>query len=270
MQGSNEVTRSTVDEVSAVSDLLSGKPAKAEPEAAPLHDERNDEDLAFKQDDDTGSPDEPDTDKSGSPDEPDTDKADYRLKLKVSLTKDGEPETLTVGQLKDYYTKARPSELERIERETKQMRDLSELRQIAETLQVLPRERIEQYQQVKQERERRESESLLAIHPEWREPDNFKAARAEIESAIREYELPLDVNPMDSHKWLKYIHDNAVLRRQMKETKAKLQTKNPNDPKGRPRSNLSKAQNLEQMADRAKRSGNLRDQTAAVAALLNN
>jgi len=264
MQDSTAQTFSTPDQVAAVTALLMGesKPKAAGP--APVHDDHQEEDLTH-----AGAEADADANAGAAPKteapEDAAPKIDYKMKVPIENM-----EPVTLAELKDYYKANRPNELEIQDRENKTMRDLASLREMATALQALPPETIQQFHQDKVQRDAREQAALLEVMPTWKDPEVFKAATAGLEDMVKRYRLPLNVNPMDSHAWIKQLHDHATLRAKYAAAVALAgKPKTPRDPSGRPRSHVSTQQQTQALADRAKKSGNVSDKTAAITALLN-
>jgi len=280
MQDSNAQTHTTsmspADQVAAVASLLSGKPA-----AETHHAEEKQEDLRLEGRDDEPPPEQPYDDTEydeGSPDAPPEkkDSAKYDAKMEVTLAgtdENGEKVTVKLGELKDFYQKYKPQqrdELQIIERENKTMRDLGQLREMAVKLGVLPEAEVQAYHQEKQHQRNNERLALLDALPALRDPEKFKAADAAMTRLARDYALPPDVDPTASHQWLKLVHDYAMLRERMRAAQANVKPARPREPNGKPRSHASSRSNIEQLTATAQRTKNIRDQTAAVTALLLN
>ena len=267
---------SPADQVAAVASLLSGKPA-----AETHHAEEKQEDLRLEESSPGDTGDDVDygsADDEGSPDAPPEkkDSAKYDAKMEVTLAgtdENGEKVTVKLGELKDFYQKYKPQqrdELQIIERENKTMRDLGQLREMAVKLGVLPEAEVQAYHQEKQHQRNNERLALLDALPALRDPEKFKAADAAMTRLARDYALPPDVDPTASHQWLKLVHDYAMLRERMRAAQANVKPARPREPNGKPRSHASSRSNIEQLTATAQRTKNIRDQTAAVTALLLN
>lgn len=247
---------SDAEQEAAVEALLSGKtvtPEKA-PAAAPGGDAAAASEAPAGTEGEAETPPAPDAQnetESG---------VDYALAVPIA---DGE--TLTVGELKDHYQASAAREVEMIERENKVMADTEELQRFAQYLNLTPEDRQHIANQQLQHLQRENGLMMQAI-PEWKDQAVFQKDRLAIFDLGKEYGV--DLTTVSNHKVVKMLRDFSRLKTQIKTARAGLKQVKAPEPKAIQQNQNGKATELSNAVNRAKQTGNIADQTAAVDLLL--
>lgn len=244
---------SDAEQEAAVEALLSGK--TIEPEKAPATPPAGDGTgvAANEENAEQGQETDPDPDAEPSG-------VDYAQEIPLA-----NGEKLTLGELKDHYQASAQREVEMIERENKVMAQRQDLENMSQYLNLPP--------EVKQAIAQQQLEHLQAQHglmlaaiPEWKDQAAFEKGRMAIFDLGKEYGV--DLTRATDHKVVKMLHDFARLKAQIKGARAGLKQVKAPEPKAIPKGINGKATEVQQAIDRAKQSGNIADQTAAVDLLL--
>lgn len=160
---------------------------------------------------------------------------DALYKLEVKLDDSDDP--VTIEQLKDHYKGRSEFDLERIrfeedrtQQEANLLRAKAELNEILQALpknavrpDVLEKIRTKTEQHTKAER----AKTLEAI-PEWQNQEKREADLAAMSEHLQQYGFPVDyLSTVVSHQHFKYIRDNMLRERRIREALAKVQNGKP-------------------------------------------
>jgi len=226
MSESLEANPEPVSELVQISELINPAEEQASPEPEEATDALQDAE-------------EPETDKTATEEtaEPeDSPPSIYDEQVKVNNGQ--EAETLTVGQLKDYYQEHRGLEQERetwTNTRTEQENELLVTRQqllgIAQHLGDVKPELIQQIAQQEQARVEQQRALMLTAIPEWQDEARLKADRDAITELAIGYGLnELELNQVQDHRFVKMLRDFMQLKRQQEQARAKLEAA-PKPPK---------------------------------------
>lgn len=175
-------------------------------------------------------------------------------------------EKVTLGALKDTFQEQAERLVEVQERELKISQKAKHAEEMAEWLNAIP----EEYKQraadeIKAEAEK-EFAALTEAIPSWKDPDAFKAGKAEVFKLAEEYGLQELLSSVNDHRAILLMRDFAQLKAAVKNARANVKPLDKKKPKSKPKPrDVSKTDKL---ADRAKQTGDRQDQIAAVGALL--
>jgi len=173
-------------------------------------------------------------------------------------------EKLTLGQLKDFYQESAQREVAMIERENKVMQQSQELQEMAGYLNLPPEAKQKIAQQQLQYLQGEHAAMLNAI-PEFKDQAAFEKGRLAIFELGKEYGV--DTSRVTDHRVVKMLHDFGRLKAQIKGARAGLKQVKAPEPKAIVQ-HTGKATELTNAVNRAKQTGNIADQTAAVDLLL--
>ena len=174
-------------------------------------------------------------------------------------------EKLTLGALKDHYQESAQREVAMIERENAVMTQRQELEDMAQYLN-LPPEVKQQIAQQQIEHLRAQHGQMLAAIPEWKDQAAFEKGRLAIFDLGKEYGV--DLSRVSDAKVVKMLHDFGRLKAQIKGARAGLKQVKTSEPKAIQQQLNGKGTELSNAINRAKQTGNVADQTAAVDMLL--
>lgn len=160
---------------------------------------------------------------------------DALYKLEVSLSDDDEP--VTIEQLKDSYKERADFDLKVIEFEeqrTQQEQDLMRAKsELQEILQALPKnavkpEVLERIRAKSEETTKQERQKTLEVIPEWKDADKRQTDIAAMAEHLQGYGFPANyLQQVVSHQHLKYIRDNMLRERRIREAIAKVRSGKP-------------------------------------------
>lgn len=160
---------------------------------------------------------------------------DALYKLEVQL--DDEDEPVTVEQLKDRYKEARDLDLRVLEFEetrTEQQNEIARASaELKEILQALPAkavnaEVLEKIRTRSQEAAKAERAATLDVIPSWKDEDARSSDIAAMSAHLQAYGFP--VNQLESlvdHRWQRYVRDNMLREKRVKEALAKVRSAKP-------------------------------------------
>lgn len=231
-----------------VADLLSGKVPEKEPDTAPGRDPAAEQEGKTEEGDPETGNDDPD------------EAFDYTQAVKLA-----NGQSMTVGELKDFYQGYDAKVVDLIERENKVLTERNDLQEMAQYLQLPPevRERIAHEQQ--QHLAAQHGLMLDAI-PEWKDRQAFESGRLAIFDLGKEYGV--DLTKVTDHRVVKMLNDFSRLKSAIKTAKANVQQVKGKEPKAIPKGPRVNGTDLSNAVSRAKATGNIADQTAAVDLLL--
>jgi hypothetical protein len=242
-----------LDDVSRISELLAGD-SPEQPDSGgddPPEDERQQE-----QDLETDAP-----DLTAAADDDDPPKIDYDLEIPMP---DG-AESVTLGQLKDNYQARLDHEKERETWEDHRIAEdgrlqvaRAELNELAALMGQVNPEIATHLRQQRLANQKQEQEKLLALYPEWADPEVKKAANPAILAAAKHLGLSeQEYAQIGDHRLIHGLKLLSTYMARAEQAKAQLEAAKPL-PKGQKSVNRkqSTAQKHAQAHDRAKRSKN--------------
>jgi len=156
-----------------------------------------------------GSPDEP-----LAAEEPEESSIDYDLEIPMP---DGR-EAMTLGQMKDRVTELERTELQYQDRENDLARRQDEFAQIAAQsgVEINPQAR-QRMDQLMQDHLHHEHKAMIDSMPEVSDPTAFEKMKGEIMADMKEYGLEAMALQVTDHNAIRYMRDNARLRRKLRE-----------------------------------------------------
>lgn len=194
--------------------------------------------------------------------------------IAVPMADGGEP--MTIGQLKDGVQSFRQEretfETNRITQESEILRARQELQQLVQVIgpDNLKPEALElmrgQQTQYLQEQQR----ALLAMRPEWAEPEKAKAAQAEIAGALESYGFtPAERERIADARLIKAFHDLAVYSKRIAAANERMSELRSNAKPAAPRGRKAeKPSDASKIINQAKAATSDSDKAGAVAALI--
>ena len=247
------VRLSDSEQEAAVEALLSGK--KIEPEKAPASAPGGDPTAEAP----PATPAEGEHESENTSDVESDPGVDYAQEIPLA-----NGEKLTLGALKDHYQESAQREVAMIERENRVMQQSQELQEMAGYLNLPPEAKERIAQQQLQHLQAQHGAMLEAI-PEWKDQAAFEKGRVAIFELGKEYGV--DTSRVTDHRVVKMLNDFSRLKAQIKGARAGLKQVKAPEPKAIVQTN-GKATEVTNAINRAKQTGNIADQTAAVDLLL--
>ncbi len=169
---------------------------------------------------------------------------DALYKLTISMDEGGEP--VTIEQLKDSYKQRTDFDVSVIEFEERRTQQENELLQakteLQEILQALPanavkKEVLDKIRAKSEQTRTAEQQKTLEVIPDWQDEDKRTADIAAMAEHLKGYGFPATyLSQVVNHQQLKYIRDNMLRERRIREAIAKVRAGKPG------KSSTSKAQ----------------------------
>lgn len=197
--------------------------------------------------------------------------------IAVPMADGGEP--ITIGELKDamqtrstFQQERDDFETSRISQETAILRQRTELQQLAAAIgednlkpEVLDLLRAQSASYMDQQRQQ-----LLAMRPEWAEPEKAQAAQAEIASALESYGFtPAERSQLADARLIKAFYDLATYRKRIEAANSRMQELRGNAKPAAPRGRKPQTKtNAAKLIDQAKAAPSDQAKASAVAALI--
>lgn len=160
---------------------------------------------------------------------------DALYKLEVSLSEGGEP--VTIEQLKDSYAQREDFSLRELEFEERRAQQESELlrasAELQEILQALPANAVRKdvLEKIRAKSERTaqaERQRTLEVIPEWKDEARRTDDLAAMVEHLGNYGIPKTyLNQVMDHRHFKYIRDNMLRERRIREAIAKVKAGKP-------------------------------------------
>ncbi len=160
---------------------------------------------------------------------------DALYKLTISLDDSGEP--VTVEQLKDSYKQRADFDVSVIEFEERRTQQENELLQakteLQEILQALPanavnKETLDKIRAKSEATRQAEQQKTLEVIPEWQDEDKRTADIAAMAEHLKGYGFPVTyLTQVVSHQQLKYIRDNMLREKRIRDAIAKVRAGKP-------------------------------------------
>ena len=184
----------------------------------------------------------------------------------------------TLGELKDSYQDVEAIEEQRgafeahrTAFENDMIRSRGELQEVLKMLPEIPEAVIAQARQKYAELIDNERAALLAVKPEWADPDKFMAAQDQMVEAIADYGFrKSDLSDVKDHRLTKLIYDFSVLKRRVSEAKAsrKKLVRDHNTARTTSRTPPQTKQTRDAQVQGAATNGTLEDKVVAVHQLI--
>jgi len=193
-------------------------------------------------------------------DDPEATPFDYTQTVKLS-----NGQSMSVGELKDFYQGYDAKVVDLIDRENKVLTQRNELGELAQYLQLPPEVREKIAVQQKEHLQAQHGLMLEAI-PEWKDRQAFEAGRVAIFDLGKEYGV--DLSQVTDHRVVKMLNDFSRLKTAIKTAKAQVKQVKGSEPKAIPKGPKVNGTELTNAIARAKQTGNIADQLGAVDLLL--
>jgi hypothetical protein len=235
---------------------------------------------------DLGIGNEPPAAPAGDPGEPPKTLAEAAARLGIEASdlygltipmREGDAETLTLGELKDIGASASGLEADRAALDERQrdiensmLRAQQELQAIVSLLPHVPESLIAKATQAQTDMVNKERHALLTIKPEWRDDATWQRAQDDILEAVADYGFTRsDLDMVFDHRLTKLLHDYAGLRKRVEAANANA--KKVRSSQARPGQRINEKQQKAQATAAAvgkAKTGDRRAQTEAVGRLL--
>jgi hypothetical protein len=188
---------------------------------------------------------------------------DYELEIPMPSG-----EKVTVGKLKDLWQQQAQATLELQERENALGVQTSQLEKLAEWVGAVPADVKQAALVASQNQLVTEHQALIKAIPAWNDRTAYEAGRARIFDLAKEYGIEGAVADIIDHRAVKMLHDFAALKDAVKAAKLNLKPIDKARPKPHLVSKGGKPTEAQVLADRAKQTGKVADQIAAIDKLL--
>lgn len=178
----------------------------------------------------------------------------------------GEP--LSIGQLKDAYQASQRFDAAIIERENSIMKQLDELSNLSQYLDVVPPEVKERAVAEMKQVVRDEFNLMIDAIPQWKDAVEFSKGKNAVYELAQEYGIEKDLGKVTNHKVIKLLYDFARIKEGIAAAKELKPQANTNASGGKPKVAMTKAQQEQQLINKARQSGKGNDEVAAINNLL--